>query len=47
VVRPDHAEALAKAAVDEGGFGNYGDKVTKINKLVLHLADVGSCAGSD
>jgi sulfoacetaldehyde dehydrogenase len=34
VVRKDNAEALAKLAVDEGGFGNYADKVTKINKRV-------------
>ncbi len=34
VVRPDNAQALAKLAVDEGGFGNYADKVTKINKRV-------------
>ncbi len=30
VVRQDRAEALAKLAVDEGGFGNYSDKVGKI-----------------
>lgn len=35
VARPDRAEALAKLAVDEGGFGNYADKVTKISKRVL------------
>jgi sulfoacetaldehyde dehydrogenase len=41
VARPDRAEALAKLAVDEGGFGNYADKVTKINKRVLGvLADM-------
>ena len=34
VVRPDNAQALARLAVDEGGFGNYADKVTKINKRV-------------
>jgi len=34
VVRKDNAEALARLAVDEGGFGNYADKVTKINKRV-------------
>ena len=34
VVRKDNAEALAKLAVDEGGFGNDADKVTKINKRV-------------
>lgn len=43
VARPDRAEALAKLAVDEGGFGNYADKVTKINKRVLGvLADMRS-----
>jgi sulfoacetaldehyde dehydrogenase len=41
VARTDRAEALAKLAVDEGGFGNYADKVTKINKRVLGvLADM-------
>lgn len=41
VARPDRAEALAKLAVDEGGFGTYADKVTKINKRVLGvLADM-------
>ena len=41
VVRKDHAEALARLAVDEGGFGNYADKVTKINKRVTGvLADM-------
>ena len=34
MVRPDNAQALARLAVDEGGFGNYADKVTKINKRV-------------
>jgi sulfoacetaldehyde dehydrogenase len=41
VVRKDHAEALARLAVDEGGFGNYADKVAKINKRVTGvLADM-------
>ena len=41
VVRKDRAEALAQLAVDEGGFGNYADKVTKINKRVTGvLADM-------
>ena len=41
VARPERAQALAKLAVDEGGFGNYDDKVTKINKRVLGvLADM-------
>jgi sulfoacetaldehyde dehydrogenase len=41
VVRKDHAEALARQAVDEGGFGNYADKVAKINKRVVGvLADM-------
>ena len=41
VVRKDRAEALARLAVDEGGFGNYADKVIKINKRVSGvLADM-------
>jgi sulfoacetaldehyde dehydrogenase len=41
VVRKDHAETLARLAVDEGGFGNYPDKVAKINKRVTGvLADM-------
>ncbi len=41
VVRKDHAEALARLAVEEGGFGNYTDKVTKITKRVTGvLADL-------
>lgn len=41
VARPARAEALAKLAVDEGGFGNHADKVAKINKRVLGvLADM-------
>lgn len=41
VVRQDRAEALAKLAVDEGGFGNYADKVTKIrNRIMGTLADM-------
>jgi acyl-CoA reductase-like NAD-dependent aldehyde dehydrogenase len=41
VARSDRAEVLAKLAVDEGGFGNYADKVTKIGKRVLGvLADM-------
>jgi sulfoacetaldehyde dehydrogenase len=41
VVRKDRAEALATLAVDEGGFGNYADKVTKISKRVTGvLADM-------
>jgi sulfoacetaldehyde dehydrogenase len=35
VARKDRAESLARLAVDEGGFGNYADKVVKINKRVL------------
>jgi sulfoacetaldehyde dehydrogenase len=35
VARKDRTEALAQLAVDEGGFGNYPDKVIKINKRVL------------
>jgi sulfoacetaldehyde dehydrogenase len=41
VVRQDHAEQLAKLAVEEGGFGNYNDKVTKIrNRCMGTLADI-------
>ncbi len=41
VVRQERAEALAKLAVDEGGFGNYHDKVTKIrNRIMGTLADI-------
>jgi sulfoacetaldehyde dehydrogenase len=41
VARPERAEALAKLAVDEGGFGNYEDKVIKIGKRVTGaLADL-------
>ncbi len=40
VVRLDRAEALAKLAIDEGGFGNYADKVTKIrNRMIGTLTD--------
>src|SRR4051794_41078218 len=41
VARPERVEALAKLAVDEGGFGTYEDKVFKINRRVLGaLADI-------
>lgn len=41
VVRQDRAKTLAKLAVDEGGFGNYADKVTKIrNRIMGTLADI-------
>lgn len=41
VVRKDHAESLARLAVNEGGFGNYPDKVAKISKRVTGvLADM-------
>jgi sulfoacetaldehyde dehydrogenase len=41
VVRKDNAEMLARLTVDEGGFGNYADKVAKINKRVTGvLADM-------
>ena len=41
IVRQDHAEQLAKLAVDEGGFGNYNDKVTKIrNRCMGTLRDM-------
>ena len=42
VVRKDHAEALARQAVDEGGFGNYADKVAKINKRVIGVTTFSS-----
>jgi sulfoacetaldehyde dehydrogenase len=35
VARKDRAEELARLAVDEAGFGNYADKVTKIQRRVL------------
>jgi len=35
VGRKDRAEELARLAVDEAGFGNYGDKVIKIEKRVF------------
>lgn len=35
VARKDRAEGLARLAVDEAGFGNYADKVTKIQRRVL------------
>ncbi|MFC7504124.1 aldehyde dehydrogenase family protein [Nocardioides sp. CPCC 206347] len=37
VVRPDHAQALARLAVDEGGFGTYEDKLMKIQRRVVGL----------
>jgi sulfoacetaldehyde dehydrogenase len=41
VVRQDRAEELARLAVDEGGFGNYADKVVKIrNRIMGTLADM-------
>lgn len=41
VVRQDRAETLARLAVDEGGFGNYADKVSKIgNRIMGTLADM-------
>lgn len=35
VARKDRAEELARMAVDEAGFGNYADKVIKIQRRVL------------
>ena len=35
VARKDRSEELARLAVDEAGFGNYADKVTKIQRRVL------------
>lgn len=41
VARQDRAEQLARLAVDEGGFGNYADKVAKIrNRVMGTLADM-------
>ncbi|MGF1664932.1 MAG: aldehyde dehydrogenase family protein [Acidimicrobiia bacterium] len=41
VGRDDRAESLARTAVDEGGFGTYDDKVTKIKRRVFGaLADM-------
>ncbi len=41
IVRQDRAEQLAKLAVDEGGFGNYTDKVSKIrNRCMGTLRDM-------
>jgi sulfoacetaldehyde dehydrogenase len=41
VCRPDRAQNLAMIAVDEGGFGNYDDKVTKIGRRITGaLADM-------
>lgn len=43
IVRQDRAEELARIAVDEGGFGNYDDKVMKIrNRCMGTLADMQS-----
>lgn len=43
IVRQDRAEQLARIAVDEGGFGNYDDKVMKIrNRCMGTLADMQS-----
>lgn len=41
VVRQGRVEQLAKLAVEEGGFGNYSDKVSKIrNRCMGTLADM-------
>lgn len=37
IVGGDHPETLARLAVDEGGFGTYEDKVTKIHRRVTGL----------
>jgi sulfoacetaldehyde dehydrogenase len=37
ISRKDHAETLAQLAVDEGGFGTYADKLTKIQRRVNGL----------
>jgi sulfoacetaldehyde dehydrogenase len=41
IVQPEYAQQLAKLAVDEGGFGNYADKFTKIrNRCMGTLLDM-------
>lgn len=41
VIKPDRAQALAQLAVEEGGFGNYQDKLVKIrNRVMGTLADM-------
>lgn len=41
VVEEDRAKTLAQLAVDEGGFGNYHDKLAKIrNRVIGTLADM-------
>lgn len=41
VVRQERAETLARMAVEEGGFGSYQDKVSKIrNRIMGTLADI-------
>lgn len=43
IVQEDRAKELAKLAVDEGGFGNYTDKVSKIrNRCMGTLRDMQS-----
>ena len=43
IVREERAQELARLAVDEGGFGNYDDKVMKIrNRCMGTLADMQS-----
>jgi sulfoacetaldehyde dehydrogenase len=43
IIREDRAKELAKLAVDEGGFGNYDDKVSKIrNRCMGTLRDMQS-----
>ncbi|MEZ5116874.1 MAG: aldehyde dehydrogenase family protein [Candidatus Nanopelagicales bacterium] len=37
ICQPEHAQELARLAVDEGGFGRYDDKVTKIHRRVTGL----------
>lgn len=41
IVQPDHSNELALKAVQEGGFGNFADKVSKIrNRILGTLADI-------
>ncbi|MGJ0484688.1 MAG: hypothetical protein ACR65R_09155 [Methylomicrobium sp.] len=35
VVQQERAKTLAKSAVDEGGFGNYQDKVSKMRRRIM------------
>jgi len=43
VVKQENAQKLARLAVDEGGFGNFDDKVTKIRNRVI--GTINDCIG--